>query len=248
MGSRGRWRISGFYLLCMGLYMQQAGAQGVEVSGKILIRQASEASGKKHKASSDAENVVIWLSPTKPGSVPPFTPVRQTSYRLVQKNKMFTPHLLVVPTGSSVQFPNEDPFFHNVFSLFNGKRFDLGLYESGTSRSVRFDREGVSYIFCNIHPEMGAVILALSTPLYGVSGPDGVVSVHNVPPGSYRLNIWSENAQTTNQPVEERIVQVSAEPVHLGEITLQTTTGVLANHKNKFGEEYPPVRDPGYQK
>src|ERR1700760_4170026 len=171
----------------MGFSMQQAKAQGVEVSGKILIHQASEPAGKRHKALPDAENVVIWLSPTKPGGLPPLTPVRQTPYRLVQKIKMFSPHLLVVPTGSSVQFPNEDPFFHNVFSLFNGKRFDLGLYESGTTRSVRFDREGVSYIFCNIHPEMGAVVLALSTPYYAVSDADGVVTIHNVPPGRYRV-------------------------------------------------------------
>src|SRR5246127_2367910 len=111
---------------------------------------------------------------------------------------MFTPHLLVVPMGSQVEFPNQDPFFHNVFSLFNGKRFDLGLYESGTSRAVRFDREGVSYIFCNIHPEMGAVVLALNTPYYAVSGAAGMVTIHNVPPGSYRLHLWSEAAQSAN--------------------------------------------------
>jgi hypothetical protein len=160
---------------------------------------------------------------------------------------MFTPHLLVVPTGSQVEFPNQDPFFHNVFSLFNGKRFDLGLYESGTSRSVRFDREGVSYIFCNIHPEMGAIVLALGTPYYGISGENGVVALHNVPPGSYRLNVWSENGQLANPGESQRIVQVSTDAVHLGEITLQTSTDALTNHKNKFGEDYEPTHDPKYQ-
>jgi hypothetical protein len=173
-------------------------------------------------------------------------PVRQTPYRLVQKDKMFTPHLLVVPTGSQVEFPNQDPFFHNVFSLFNGKRFDLGLYESGTSRSVRFDREGASYIFCNIHPEMGAIVLALSTPYYGTSGENGVVTLHNVPPGSYRLNVWSENGQLANPGDSQRIVQVSAEAVHLGDIALQATTDSLANHKNMFGEDYEPSRGTKY--
>ena len=72
-------------------------------------------------------------------------------YTLLQKNRTFIPHLQVIPAGSVVQFPNADPFFHNVFSLFNGKRFDLGLYEAGSSKSVTFPREGVSYIFCNIH-------------------------------------------------------------------------------------------------
>jgi plastocyanin len=240
----GRWMIFGGLTLLVGLSVRQMNAQGVDVSGKILMHAPSQPAEKKHKVSSNAENVVVWLSPTKPGAASSLMPVRQTPYRLVQKNKMFSPHLLVVPTGSSVQFPNEDPFFHNVFSLFNGKRFDLGLYESGTSRSVRFDREGVSYIFCNIHPEMGAVVLALSTPYYGISGEDGVVSLHNVPPGSYRLNIWSENAQAVNQTTEQRVIQVSNEPVHLGDITLEGTTDASADHKNKFGEDYRPSRDP----
>jgi hypothetical protein len=152
----------------------------------------------------------------------------------------------VVPTGSQVEFPNQDPFFHNVFSLFNGKRFDLGLYESGTSRSVRFDREGVSYIFCNIHPEMGAVVLALNTPYYGVSGESGVVVLHNVPAGSYRLNVWSENGQLANPDVSQRIVQVSTDAVQLGDIALQATTDSLAHHKNKFGEDYEPSREQKY--
>ena len=84
---------------------------------------------------------------------------------LRQKNKAFEPHLLVVTIGSNVEFPNDDPWFHNVFSLFNGKRFDLGLYEAGTTRTVHFEREGVSYIFCNIHPEMSAVVVVLSEQL-----------------------------------------------------------------------------------
>ena len=87
----------------------------------------SQPAGKKHKDAPNAANVVVWLSPLKPGGVAPVIPARQPVYRLVQKDKMFTPHLLVVPTGSQVEFPNQDPFFHNVFSLFNGKRFDLGL-------------------------------------------------------------------------------------------------------------------------
>jgi plastocyanin len=227
--------------LLLGLAVTQLHAQGVEVSAKI-----STSTDKKHKDLASAANVVLWLSPLKPGLPTPLLPARQTTYRLVQKNKMFTPHLLVVPTGTSVQFPNEDPFFHNVFSLFNGKRFDLGLYESGTSRSVRFDREGVSYIFCNIHPEMGAVVLALSTPYFGISSNVGVVTIHNVPPGSYRLNLWSENGQTIDPGAAEQIVQISSNPVHLADITLQATPNALANHKNKFGEDYQPTRGPHY--
>ena len=241
-----RWMISGCWPLLIGLCVHPLCGQGVAVSGRIIIHASSQSSGKKRQDTPSADNVVVWLSPLKPGAVPLVTPARPTSYRLVQKNKMFTPHLLVVPTGSQVEFPNRDPFFHNVFSLFNGRRFDLGLYESGTSRSVRFDREGVSYIFCNIHPEMGAVVLALSTPYYGVSGENGVVVLHNVPSGSYRLNIWSENGQTADPTELQRIVQVSTEAVHLGDIALLAKADPLANHKNKFGEDYQPDRGPKY--
>jgi plastocyanin len=241
-----RWMIFGCWTLLIGLAVQPLEGQGVEVSGKILARPQSQSVGKKTKRPPSVANVVVWLSPLKQGAATPLVPAHQPIYRLVQKNKMFTPHLLVVPTGSQVEFPNQDPFFHNVFSLFNGKRFDLGLYESGASRSVRFDREGVSYIFCNIHPEMGAVVLALNTPYYGISSENGVIVLHNVPPGSYRLNVWSENGQLADPGESHRIVQVSMEPVHLGDITLQPTTDSLTNHKNIFGEDYRPARDPKY--
>jgi plastocyanin len=241
-----RWMIFGCWPLLLGTLLPQLHGQGVEVSGKIVMRAPLQVAGKKQQNSPSPANVVVWLSPLKSDPAMPVTPVHQTSYKLVQKDKMFTPHLLVVPTGSQVEFPNQDPFFHNVFSLFNGKRFDLGLYESGTSRSVRFDREGVSYIFCNIHPEMGAIVLALNTPYYGTSNESGTVTLHNVPPGTYRLNIWSETGQLINPNMPQRTVQVSTDTVHLGDIDLQPTTNTLADHKNKFGEDYGPNRDPKY--
>jgi plastocyanin len=240
-----RWMILGCWFLVTGISAHPLLGQGVEVSGKIVMRAPIQPVGKKHKDTPSAANAVVWLSPLKPGGVTT-VPARQTVYRLVQKDKMFTPHMLVVPTGSQVEFPNQDPFFHNVFSLFNGKRFDLGLYESGTSRSVRFDREGVSYIFCNIHPEMGAIVLSLNTPYFGVSGENGVVAIHNVPAGSYRLNVWSENGQLVNPETSQRIVQVSTSALRLGEIALQPTADALTHHKNKFGEDYEPNRDQKY--
>jgi hypothetical protein len=240
------WVILGCSSLLMGIPVQRLHGEGVEVSVKILMSASPELAGKKRKDAPNVANVVVWLSPLKSGGVSPLMPARQPVYRLVQKDKMFTPHLLVVPTGSQVEFPNQDPFFHNVFSLFNGQRFDLGLYESGTTRSVRFDREGISYIFCNIHPEMGAIVLALNTPYYGISSENGVVALHNVPAGSYRLNVWSENGKLENPDVSQKIVQVANDAVHLGDITLQTTTDALAHHKNKFGEDYEPSRDQKY--
>lgn len=243
MRSSLRWTIA----CCTMLIGPTLLAQSADVSAKIVIHSDKRTASTTHKADASTANVVVWLSPLQPQDSKP-APAVHSAYRLLQKDKQFHPHLLVVPTGTSVEFPNADPFFHNVFSLFNGKRFDLGLYESGTSRSVRFDREGVSYIFCNIHPEMGAVVLALSTPYYAVSGADGVIAIHGVPPGSYRLNVWSETATwlqagETQHPI---LIGPGAGAVRLGEIAMQPTSSPLGNHKNKFGEEYRPEPRPPY--
>ena len=194
-----------------------------------------------HKAPShDAGNVVLWLTPE---SAAPRTSVDAESvaghFRMEQKNKSFAPHLLVVPLGSTVEFPNLDPFFHNVFSQFNGKRFDLGLYEAGSSKVVHFDHEGVSYIFCNIHSEMAAVIVTLRTPYFAVSTKTGVTEFHNVPAGDYEMHIWAEGADARELEALSRRVHVGISQRDLGTIQVNVT-GVLATHKNKFGEDYMP--------
>jgi plastocyanin len=211
-------------------------AQGADVTAKFVAPHTS------HPRKAALNDIVLWLSPADDSTPARTSPLPKTGYRLVQKDKMFTPHLLVVPAGSSVDFPNEDPFFHNVFSLFNGKRFDLGLYESGTHRAVRFDREGVSYIFCNIHPEMGAIVLALHSPYFALSAADGSVTIHNVPPGKYYVHLWSEQFQSGDPAAPsttDRIVQVTAQGAALGIIDLTPAPDPLAHHKNKFGEDYP---------
>ena len=231
---------------CSLLWMTiSARAQGVDVSARIVLQNEKRSGDAGSKKTSEASEVVMWLSPLQALGSTPASPAHPP-YRLLQKDKQFTPHLLVVPTGSNVEFPNTDPFFHNVFSLYNGKRFDLGLYESGTSRSVRFDREGVSYIFCNIHPEMAAVVLALSTPFYGISQANGAVVIHGVPPGSYRLHVWSEHAKPPDQREFQRVLRVTGEALNVGEITMESTASPLNNHKNKFGDDYKPGSGPQY--
>jgi len=158
--------------------------------------------------------------------------------RLVQKNKSFEPHILVVPAGSVVEFPNRDPFFHNVFSLFEGKRFDLGLYEAGTSRMVRFDRPGISYIFCNIHPEMNAVVITMATPLYAISNADGQLSLAGVPFGRYRLHVWSEGMGPENAQPLTREITIAENASSLGVIRVPEANGQSMAHKNKYGREY----------
>jgi plastocyanin len=228
-------------LLVLFCAVVQAGyAETVDASAQIRVIRPG-----KHMAQTGSAGVVIWLTPVAPDIVKSVSAPKPGHFRLVQKNKEFTPHLLVIPTGSTVDFPNLDPFFHNVFSLFNGKRFDLGLYESGTSRTVHFDHDGVSYIFCNIHPEMSAVIITLSTPYYEISPSDGKVTLPTVPAGTYEMNVWAEgsNAETLN--ALSRRVQITSSRKDLGIVTV-TVDSHFHSHKNKFGEDYQDPSDSLY--
>jgi hypothetical protein len=207
-----------------------------EVTGRVAVTHKDAA----HKAEAFPP-ALVWLNPVQPGSVPAVTP---GSFTLLQKDKMFTPHLLVVPVGSSVAFPNADPFFHNVFSLFDGKRFDLGLYEAGTTRSVVFSREGVSYIFCNIHSEMSAVVISLATPLYGFADAQGGFHLKGVPRGDYDLHIWVEGQKQSALDQLTRRVHIAGAAVDLGEI--RSANPEQTKHLNKFGHPYEPEAKPVY--
>jgi hypothetical protein len=224
-------------------------AQTTTVRGRVeVVREAKTDGNKSSKAKpGEAKSrngtipaTVVWLTPT-PGSgieLDPPKPNEGGNPRLVQKNKSFEPRILVVPAGSMVEFPNRDPFFHNVFSLFEGKRFDLGLYEAGTTRAVRFDRQGISYIFCNIHPEMSAVIITVSTPLYAIAKEDGEVSIAGVPYGRYMLHIWSEGMGPENGKPLTREVTIGESAASLGVVRVPEADGQHVAHRNKYGREY----------
>lgn len=208
-------------------------AQPDTVSGKIVIEQNG-------KAARSAAGAVVWLTPTKGEAPKPPEKV----FRLVQKNKHFSPHLLVVPVGSAVLFPNEDPFFHNVFSVYEGTRFDLGLYESGSSKEVRFNRPGPSYIFCNIHPEMSAVIMVMTTPYYATTDAAGDYSIEDVPPGEYEFQVWYESAQPEQLKRLQHRVTITATNARLDPVTVQAAPSLAVNHKNKYGQDYE--KQPSY--
>ncbi len=210
--------------------------QGLDVQAQIQVTSLGAQKASDHRPSS---TVVLWLNEVTYDSGDPVKPVSPGRFRMVQKNKGFAPHLLVVQLGSTVEFPNLDPFFHNVFSQFNGKRFDLGLYEAGSTKGVRFDHEGVSYIFCNIHPEMGAVIITLSTPYFSLSADNGHISLHDIPAGTYEMHVWVEGADVKQLEALTRRVHIAASQTDLGTIEL-VTSGTVPPHKNKFGEDYKP--------
>lgn len=227
--------MSVFVICATSLCPQSQPPATAEVTGRVILAAAAK---ENHPPS-----VVVWLSPLEGSDIPVPSPGR---FVLAQKNRTFTPHLLVIPVGSVVSFPNEDPFFHNVFSLFNGKRFDLGLYEAGSSREVHFSREGVSYIFCNIHPEMSAVVIALSTPLFDVADSAERFSIHSIPPGEYDLHVWIEGTQ---QPVLNKLtrrISVSSKQSASISIDASSTYHPVRRHLNMYGKPYPHDTRPPY--
>jgi plastocyanin len=121
--------------------------------------------------------------------------------RLAQRNQVFVPHVLPVAAGATVEFPNLDPIFHNVFSVSPGKRFDLGKYPRGQSRRVRFDRPGLIQVYCDIHSNMAAFIVVL--PNHAFAQPDGAgrFALPDLPAGEYVVNIWHPDFPAVRRPV-----------------------------------------------
>jgi plastocyanin len=194
-----------------------------------------------------ASNVVVWLNPLNHAAVSLAASAPGPSPQLLQRNKAFEPRVLIVQIGTLVEFPNKDPFLHNVFSLFNGKRFDLGFYEAGSSKSVRFDRPGVSFLFCNIHEEMSAAVIAVDTPYFGLSDRAGRIAIPNVPDGRYQMHVWFERGLPEDLKSLDRIVQVSGSARSLDLIRVIQNSDYTLAHKNKYGQDYVPPPSTGYR-
>jgi plastocyanin len=150
-----------------------------------------------------------------------------------QKNKTFQPRVLAVPAGATVDFPNDDNIFHNVFSLSAPQPFDLGLYRAGDTRSLTFAGPGVFRVFCNIHPQMNAFIVVAPSTFVTVASSDGRFTL-DLPPGRYRLTALSERAQ----PASVEITSTDG-ATFAPELTLNESTWVFTQHPNKFGQDYP---------
>jgi hypothetical protein len=111
-----------------------------------------------------------------------------------QQNRQLEPELLVLPVGSTVNFPNLDPIFHNIFSLSKAQPFDLGYYPKGKTKSVTFPHSGIVQVYCHVHPNMYGAIVVTSSRWFGKPAADGTFSWQDVPPGKYRLMIWQKFA------------------------------------------------------
>jgi plastocyanin len=160
-------------------------------------------------------------------------PRRPARVTLAQRNAAFLPSVLAAPAGSTVDFPNGDTIFHNVFSLSGPEPFDLGLYRAGDTRAWTFSQPGAYRVFCNIHPQMTALLVIVPTPYVAVAGRDGRFTL-DLPPGRYRLTALSERAS----PVSVEIVATAGASV-APDLGLDESAWVATQHKNKFGQDYP---------
>lgn len=208
-----------------------AAATATTVTGRVTLSSGKAA----RRAPLDASGVVVWLEPSESTSAP--APHR---VKMIQKNKTFLPHVLAISVGSTVDFPNYDPIFHNAFSSFDGQVFDIGLYPPGQNRSIIFRRPGVVRVFCNIHAEMSAVIVVVNASHFGTSSRAGSVELRDVPPGDYRMRVFHERATTETLDALSRVVHVEGESIELPPIAISESGYLPMPHKNKFGKDYPP--------
>lgn len=181
---------------------------------------------------------------TRPGVVPAMAvvfaepidtpaPRKPGTFVLNQRNKTFLPSVLAVAAGSTVQFPNQDDIYHNVFSLTGPEPFDLGLYRAGDSKTRMFTKPGTYRVFCNIHPQMTALILVVATPHVVLAGADGRYTL-DLPAGRYRLTVLSERAA----PVSVEVTSAAGATV-APELKLDESRWAAVQHKNKYGQDYP---------
>lgn len=199
-----------------------AHAQGT-VSGRVVLTE------RPGESTTDIGNTVIYLVRTDTAS-PPARPGRAA---IAMNGRAFVPRVRVVTPGSRVEFPNQDPFSHNIFSTTPGAVFDLGLYPSGKSKAAPFRRPGVYPVYCNIHPRMTAFVVVAPTPHAVQAGNDGRWRIEGVPAGRYEVHAWHERAKA----VQAEVV-VSAGGIDGVELSLDARGFRFSQHKNKFGKEY----------
>jgi plastocyanin len=203
-----------------------------DVSGSVELADSRDSNVRKKR---NFSGVAVWLEPVN-GAVAPKPGV----FTISQRAKRFLPHITIVPTGSTVDFPNFDPIFHNAFSNFAGQPFDTGLYPPGTTRKVRSQRPGVVRVFCNIHSTMSAVIVVVNSPYFALTEASGEFRIKGVAPGEYLLKVWHERATEAALEKLNRRIIVEAQPHAVGVLKISEAGYLPVPHLNKHGEAYPP--------
>ena len=191
------------------------------VSGRITVME------KDDKIAQDVATSVVWLLGPASAGVTPDT------FEIITADKQFRPNVVVVPKGSTVMFPNSDPFNHNVFSLSREAPFDLGLYGRRESRATTFNRTGLIRVYCNVHPRMTASVVVRDNPFYTQPAGDGSFVMRNVPPGTYTLVAWHARAAEHSQEID-----VSADGINVVDIELDASRHRFVQHRNKYDRPY----------
>jgi plastocyanin len=204
------------------------------ISGGIAIAQGAVAGRvtlleKPGQKTTDLETAVIWLEPTTPTTARP----RITKVEVAMRARQFAPRVRVVPVGTTVAFPNQDPFSHNIFSSTPGSAFDLGIYGRGQEKAQVFAKAGAIPVYCNVHAKMSGFVVAVATPWFGQPGPDGRWQIDGVPAGSYVVHVWHERAGD-----QTRTIAVPEAGVEVPSVQLDARGYAFVQHKDKFGKDY----------
>jgi plastocyanin len=191
----------------------EAQARGVTIRGRVELPRLPQLTERRPSAGdlgdgpvrdvAERRRAVVYFETAPKGAFEDRDGGRAS---MDQRHETFVPHLLAITVGTTVDFPNNDRTYHNVFSLSRPRRFDLGRYAAGRSKAVRFDRPGIVRVFCDIHSHMNAFILVFTHRFYSVADAEGRYEIDHVPPGSYTLVAWVEGAIR-----ETRSVLVTAE-------------------------------------
>jgi len=182
---------------------------------------------------------LVWLEPspgTRAAKRPP------AAFTMTTRGKALLPHVMAIPLGSTVTFPNEDPISHNLFSLSSASSFDLGLYRTGAGKAHTFTAPGVVNVYCNVHPNMSAVIQVMATPFYGFADGAGNFSLTDVSPGKYEIVAWNEQGGVAHGGT----VEVPASGMANLALTIDSRNYRVAGHSNKEGKPYEPPRSREY--
>ena len=198
-------------------------ASAHEVTGTVQVLL------KDGKVKNDLSDVVIYLSQDKEAKIP--ENLLKSQYLITTKNKQFNPRILAIPIGATVNFPNYDSIFHNIFSVSAPNQFDLGLYKGGASKPNTFASSGVVRVFCNVHPQMSATVIVTNTPYYTMADKQGHFSFTEVNNGSYELHAYCEEGQTATN------LEMNGSPAKV-DLKVDASKYKKLPHKNKFGKDY----------
>jgi plastocyanin len=211
------WRGSSLALACVALAMPAAAGT---VTGKVELIE------KGGRRASDLSDVIVYVEgPKAKGKADRVT--------MAMKDKSFRPRVAAVSAGGVVEFPNQDPIFHNVFSVSGANRFDLELYKRPKSGSWTFVAPGVARVYCNIHPQMSAVVLVRDNPYFTTAAADGSFTIEHVPAGRWQVKAWQERA-----PEAAQEIVVGADNRVSAQLLLDASQWKNAPHKNKYGKDY----------